>query len=91
MTEQHWLASTDPRPALEFLRGKVSQRKLRRFACACCRRLRPRLADERSRNAIEVSEVFTDGRAIAEELRAAVDAGFAAGNSGGGGQSRLAA
>jgi hypothetical protein len=35
MTEAEWLACTDPLLMLEFLRGNVSDRKLRWFACAC--------------------------------------------------------
>src|SRR5579864_4184325 len=37
MTEQEWLACTDPDPMLEFLRSNATDRKLRLFACACCR------------------------------------------------------
>jgi hypothetical protein len=37
MTEAEWLAATDPRPMLEFLRGKASDRKLRLFAIAALR------------------------------------------------------
>lgn len=43
MTESEWLTSTDPQKMLDFLRtqphmpGRVSERKLRLFACACCR------------------------------------------------------
>jgi hypothetical protein len=37
VTEAEWLAAKDPEPTLRFLRGKVTDRKLRLFACACCR------------------------------------------------------
>jgi hypothetical protein len=71
MTEDEWLACTDPEPMLAFLRGKTSDRKLRLFACACLRWAWGRLEDARSREAVEVSERYADGLANQEELAVA--------------------
>ncbi len=72
MNESDWVACTDPQPMLKFLRGKVSCRKSRLFACACCRRIWQLLLDERSRMAIEVAERFADGLSLAKELKSAL-------------------
>jgi hypothetical protein len=67
MTEAQWLASTDPRPMLEFLRDKASDRQLRLFACAYTRVLRgywhlgPGAA-------VAVAERYADGLASARDL-----------------------
>jgi hypothetical protein len=71
VTEAEWLAATDPAPMLEFLRGKVSGRKLRLFACACCRRVWHLLKYDDSQRAIEVAERYADDAATDEELAAA--------------------
>jgi hypothetical protein len=75
MTEQEWLASTDPTPMLEFLRGKASDRKLRLFACACCRRIWHLLPDQRCRRAVQIAEEFAEGKAGLRLLRRVEDAG----------------
>jgi hypothetical protein len=72
MTEADW-SSTNPTDILFFLRdsGRLTERKARLFAVACCRRIWDLLSDPRSRGAVEVAEAFADGLALPEELEAA--------------------
>jgi hypothetical protein len=74
MNEDEWLACTDPRLMLgfrAFLHGEASNRKMRLFACACCRRIWNFLPDQRSQDAVAVAERFADGAANPEELKEA--------------------
>jgi hypothetical protein len=71
MTEEEWLACTDPGPMLEYLGANdlLSDRKQRLFDCACVRRIWHLLFDDKGRKAVEVAEKFADGLAGIEELR----------------------
>jgi hypothetical protein len=68
MTEAEWLACDDPRPMLESLLGDITERKLRLFACACCRRIGHLFIGRRCWWAIEVCERHADGSASDAEL-----------------------
>jgi hypothetical protein len=46
VTEAEWLSCTNPKPMLEFVRGRASDRKLRLFAAACARHLWGSTEDE---------------------------------------------
>ncbi len=61
MTEEEWLESINPRPRVYYLRGKVSERKFRLLACACCRAVWPLLVHERSRKGVEHAEAHAEG------------------------------
>ena len=56
MTEQEWLDCQNSRTMLEFVRPKVTKRKLRLFAAACFRRLARLLPDIRQQQAVEMLE-----------------------------------
>jgi hypothetical protein len=72
MTESNWMNCTDPQKMLEFLRDKASDRKLRLFACACCRCMWGLLADDAwGRNLVELAERFADGAASLADLETA--------------------
>jgi hypothetical protein len=96
VTEAEWLAAIDPRPVLQcqlLPRGretesllkrlcKASDRKLRLFACACCRRLWDRMQLDQSRSMVEATEAYVDGL-LSDRQREAIfvpakDAFFAA-------------
>jgi hypothetical protein len=60
MTEAEWLTCADPAPMLELLKGKASDRKVRLFACACCRHVWCHLTEAGQREVVEWFEAVTD-------------------------------
>lgn len=68
MTEAQWLAETDPDRMLAFLQDKASDRKLRLFGCACCRRRWNWLPFDECKRAVEEAERYADGLVTREQL-----------------------
>jgi hypothetical protein len=71
--EALWYASSDPAKMLDLLEGafadgEISERKIRLFVCACCRRLWHKLSPETRQNHVDVAERYVDGRATREEF-----------------------
>ena len=56
MIEVEWLTCTSPTDMPFFLRSKITDRKLRLIAAACCRRIWHLISDCRSREAVEWAE-----------------------------------
>ncbi|MCI0459738.1 MAG: hypothetical protein L0Z62_22535 [Gemmataceae bacterium] len=75
MNEHEWLACAAASEMLHYLEhfhsSPVSERKLRLFACACCRRIGDHFPDEGHRRAVEVAERFADGLASLSDLEEA--------------------
>jgi hypothetical protein len=72
--EEEWLTGTDPEAMLAFLRDKGSERKLRLFACACCRRIRDFLPTDACLQGVEVAERYADSAATGRERSSALSA-----------------
>lgn len=90
LTEDKWNTADQPYVLLRHLQQRTrinrvpgGQRRLRLFACACCRHIWDLLADTEARHAIDVSERAADGLAKRTELAAVhaevADLGQAAG------------
>jgi hypothetical protein len=75
MHESEWTTCADTDPMFRLLqrkKQKLSARKRRLFACACCRRIWASL-DACCRHAVETAESFADGLATRAELNEAHD------------------
>lgn len=68
MTEAEWMDCTEPGKMLKFLTGKIGDRKLRLFACACCRDIWELIPSEASRKSLEASEEYAEGRIRRKDL-----------------------
>ena len=76
MTDAEWLICVKPGAMQSFVDDKISSRKLRLFACACCRMIWEQVTDARSRRAVESAEQFVDGFVTEEECQQAADEAF---------------
>jgi hypothetical protein len=71
-----WLTCGEVRQLLAAVRETASQRKMRLFACACCRAIWHLLSDSRNRHAVETAEEFADGLCDEHQLAAANEASY---------------
>jgi hypothetical protein len=72
--QQPWYDRLLQRPPPAPPPPRTTDRKLRLFACACCRWIWNRITEDWGRHAVEIAERHADGLATAEELNAAHEA-----------------
>jgi hypothetical protein len=77
MTESEWQTCNDPTKMLGLLRGRVSDRKLRLFAVACCNLIFDLIPTEESRECVRLSEEYADGNATDHQLELSIGASMA--------------
>lgn len=70
MTEAEWLACDKPEEMTVVLGRKVSKRKNRLFACACCYRVGHLVRSEQSTAAVVAAEQYADRLISARDLEA---------------------
>jgi hypothetical protein len=76
MTESEWLACRNPDDLYfdRFYSNPKPMRKLRLFACGCCRLIWEHIRDPRSRAAVEAAELYADELITDEALNNPFDA-----------------
>jgi hypothetical protein len=72
--EIQWRTCHEPGVLLLHVQGRISDRQLRLYGCACVRRIWRLLADPYSTHAVEVAERFADGQANDTEREEAYEA-----------------
>lgn len=68
MTEVRWSKCNDPTSLIAFVIGAATDRQLRLFACACCRRIWNRLTIDIGHRAVIAAESHADGLLSDEAL-----------------------
>src|SRR5262245_2263154 len=70
MTEKEWENESDLQRMLVFAHDLSTERKLRLFACACCRTVWELFDPQKGQRAIEIVERYVDGNCTTSEFEA---------------------
>lgn len=82
MTEEEWISCHYSYDMLDHLGARASSRKLRLFACGCCRCVWRHLPDQ-SRAVVQLAELSCDGESTHKQVLAAIGLAPAGKKSGG--------
>lgn len=91
MTDVEWTTCTDLQTMLDMVDGRVTERKMRLFACAYCRIVWKRITDRHIKGLVRLSDQSAETPANEQELRACWQVEFARGFVCGGRAERTAA